>query len=385
MKLGLNDEQRAASLINALAQDENTIAPTIERVLYEVPSYSGVAHKDLVASLARNLSLAVQALRTREVPRPDEIWQAEKATLERLGANVPIEDIMSGFRISIATIQGRLVELSAEHPVASEDLVTMTRLLWKLSDAFSARAAAAYRKYGMRLAVAEQRRTDEWLLSLLVGKLTAAAFERGLASYQIEREREYHPFCAVARRPGSVDDAHHLLDKQCESTGGVMAAPYASRMVGILPYVPTPIAGCLIAVGPPSLPDALATSYQIANDVLDAALVHFDEGLHTVDSLGWRIGVPKAPELTAMVRGRYVARLKGTGAFGAEVIAAVRALLENERNIPRTAEALHIHVNTLRYRLSRFEEITGRSLSDTDTLIELSWALYSEREAVKNA
>jgi putative transposase len=32
-------------------------------------------------------------------------------------------------------------------------------------------------------------------------------------------------------------------------------------------------------------------------------------------------------------------------------------------------------VNTLRYRLSRFEEATGFSLADTDTIIELAWAL----------
>jgi putative transposase len=35
-----------------------------------------------------------------------------------------------------------------------------------------------------------------------------------------------------------------------------------------------------------------------------------------------------------------------------------------------------VHVNTLRYRLSRFEELTGRSLQDTDTIVELSCVLY---------
>ncbi len=56
----------------------------------------------------------------------------------------------------------------------------------------------------------------------------------------------------------------------------------------------------------------------------------------------------------------------------------MRAYLEHDRSIPRTAAALHVHVNTPRYRLSRFEALTGRSLTQTDTLVELAWALYLE-------
>jgi len=37
---------------------------------------------------------------------------------------------------------------------------------------------------------------------------------------------------------------------------------------------------------------------------------------------------------------------------------------------------LHVHVNTLRYRLARFEEFSGRSLEDTDTVVELALALF---------
>lgn len=374
-----SNSQQVATLVAALAQDEGIIAPTIQRVLDEVPAYAVASHEDLVGSVKRNVTLAVKALRSGEVPRLDEIWQAEKATLERLRSGIPIEDIMSGFRISIATIQGRLVELAEDHPVAGEDLVAMTRLLWKLSDAFSARAAAAYRLHGMKFALAEQRRRDEWLLSLLVGELGSAALEHGFTTYRLERGREYHPFCAVAVGGASLDDAHILLDKQFEGADGWMATFFTSRLVGILPHVPAPLAGYLIAVGPPSLPEGLADRYRIANDVLDAASIHFDEGIHTLETLGWRIGVPQTQEFTALVRDRYITRLKDAGAFGDEVIAAVRALLDHERNIRHAAAAMHVHVNTLRYRLSRFEEVTGRSLSDTDTLIELSWALYSER------
>ena len=34
-----------------------------------------------------------------------------------------------------------------------------------------------------------------------------------------------------------------------------------------------------------------------------------------------------------------------------------------------------MHVNTLRYRLRRFSQLTGADLGDLDTLVEVSWAL----------
>ncbi|MFB6675094.1 helix-turn-helix domain-containing protein, partial [Streptomyces sp. NPDC056390] len=70
--------------------------------------------------------------------------------------------------------------------------------------------------------------------------------------------------------------------------------------------------------------------------------------------------------------------LRNLGKFGTEVTVALRAYLANGRNIPRAAAALHIHVNTLRYRLTRFEEATGRHLDDVDTVIELALALHAD-------
>ncbi|MFD9125870.1 helix-turn-helix domain-containing protein [Kitasatospora sp. NPDC059571] len=41
----------------------------------------------------------------------------------------------------------------------------------------------------------------------------------------------------------------------------------------------------------------------------------------------------------------------------------------------RTAEALHIHVNTVHYRIRRIEELTGRSLARLEDRVDLRAAL----------
>jgi putative transposase len=53
----------------------------------------------------------------------------------------------------------------------------------------------------------------------------------------------------------------------------------------------------------------------------------------------------------------------------------VRAYLTSGLSIGRTAAKLMIHVNTLRHRLRKFSELTGASLSSTDVIVELAWAL----------
>ena len=43
------------------------------------------------------------------------------------------------------------------------------------------------------------------------------------------------------------------------------------------------------------------------------------------------------------------------------------------------SQDLDVHPNTVRHRLERFEEITGRSLRETETVVELWWALQRRR------
>jgi purine catabolism regulator len=62
-------------------------------------------------------------------------------------------------------------------------------------------------------------------------------------------------------------------------------------------------------------------------------------------------------------------------AHAGELVPSVRVWLEHDRHTERAAHALHIHPNTLRYRVQRFEEISGRSLSSTASLAEVWLAL----------
>ena len=62
-------------------------------------------------------------------------------------------------------------------------------------------------------------------------------------------------------------------------------------------------------------------------------------------------------------------------AHARELVPSVRVWLEHDRQTERAAQALHIHPNTLLYRVRRFEQISGRSLATTESLAEVWLAL----------
>jgi purine catabolism regulator len=76
---------------------------------------------------------------------------------------------------------------------------------------------------------------------------------------------------------------------------------------------------------------------------------------------------PKVDEWTALLRARPM------------LWEAVMAYFDADLDVVRTAKALHLHPNSLRYRLSRVEKLLGRSLKQPATIAELYIALLATR------
>lgn len=58
-----------------------------------------------------------------------------------------------------------------------------------------------------------------------------------------------------------------------------------------------------------------------------------------------------------------------------DLLPTLRVFLEESGSWSRSAERLHVHVNTLRYRLQRIEKLTGRSLSTLNDRVDFVLAL----------
>ncbi|KAA0109059.1 hypothetical protein CIW51_31755 [Mycolicibacterium sp. P9-22] len=64
---------------------------------------------------------------------------------------------------------------------------------------------------------------------------------------------------------------------------------------------------------------------------------------------------------------------------GSELLRSLQTYLEQDRSVARAAHALAIHPHTLRYRLDRVADLTGKDLTHTRDVAEFWWAIQALR------
>jgi sugar diacid utilization regulator len=85
-------------------------------------------------------------------------------------------------------------------------------------------------------------------------------------------------------------------------------------------------------------------------------------------------GLPQ--DVRVAYRDRLLGPLKAYDALHrSDLEATLEAFLACSTSWTRCAEQMHVHVNTLRYRVARIEELTGRSLAELETQVDLFLAL----------
>jgi len=84
-----------------------------------------------------------------------------------------------------------------------------------------------------------------------------------------------------------------------------------------------------------------------------------------------------AGALRALVDQAVGAAARYDAAHGSTLLHSVRTWMERDRRTDDAARALHVHPNTLTYRLRRFETLTGRTLASTSDLAEVWLALQA--------
>src|SRR5207248_2260616 len=103
---------------------------------------------------------------------------------------------------------------------------------------------------------------------------------------------------------------------------------------------------------------AMEPSFATASRVLQVAERFGRPGVFSLEDLSVRVAVAAEDELGEVLRRRYLEPLGSAGARGEAIRETIAAFIDHRLNIKATALALHVHENTVRYRLDRFEEMT---------------------------
>lgn len=364
-----------AVLIDLESDLEHLNDLTVGRVLAELASYAAVEPTVLRTSVRRNLTIAVRALRAGVPPAASELDEAEQTTRERFAAGIAVGEILRAFRISISIIQERFVERCFARQVPPERTLAGSGLLWQVGDVFMTRVVTAYRNLEVDNAVQDAQRRTDHVRALLAGHLNLTELAPTLAAYRVDPEGLYAAVRCVVRGERS-----EKLRRDIERAGGLPGRPAlvavdAGECIGLVARRPAEVSGQVIGVGPLGPLRELVSSYAMAARCCDVARRSHRSGVFGLEDLTWRLAAADQPEVTDYLRTRYLTPLRREGEFGAVLVETLRAYLAHSGNVARTAEALVLHANTLRYRIRRIEELTDASLDAPDTLVELHWAL----------
>jgi len=172
--------------------------------------------------------------------------------------------------------------------------------------------------------------------------------------------------CAIVSPDGGEprDVAESLRDALIAGRGGVRAA--VSRTVGV---------GSLRRAFHEARCALEATS--LANGEAPDVASHEDLGAFTL-----LLALQDDDALRAYSDGLLEPIERTEGEYGGELLRSLEAFIENNGNWERAARRLYCHRHTLRYRIRKIEELTGRDLARATDRIEL-WLALRARELIR--
>jgi PucR C-terminal helix-turn-helix domain len=314
---------------------------------------------------------------TGEIPPAQGAFAVVPAEMARA---VTLEQTVELIRVAFGAVEDAVPALVEEH-----DRPAVTGALAMYSREIAFAAASVYAR------AAEQRGAwDARLETLIVDALLSGADERVITARASALGR---PVAAqvhgLALLPSDADSAHALEVLQLRvgrSPVLSLAVPHEPYLLGVLTPRDDPLAevGPLLPLGWGAVVGPPAAGLAAAGPSLRAALA----GAAVVPAWRGRPGPLLADELLAerAVAGDALARqqlvevcYKSLTDAGTALVSTAEAVLASGGSLEMAARALPVHVNTLRYRLNRIQDVTGWDLRLPADRFALSVAMVLAR------
>ncbi|AZP22509.1 PucR family transcriptional regulator [Streptomyces aquilus] len=349
-----------------------------------------VPRDDLRRSIERNLGFMVSGLDDPDVPL-DRAAPSETGR-RRAHQGAPLPEVLQVYRIGCSMLFDALVAYARKDGRADtmDALLEASSRLWRLADEHALLLTEAYRAATAELVAAQQRRRSALVEALFTGQLVrdAGPWEVGrLLGLPLDTQL----VVVAAETAGLAEESLLGVERRLAERGivsawqltpttqaGVVAVreEQGSAMLAVLrdaagartgispPYLSlteTPRALHLARTALAEIPVGTTDVRPFSSSPLAALLAHDpDEGRRLADRvLGAVLDLP--PEDRDAL------------------LSTLHAFLHHGGSAERAARHLHCHPNTVRYRLNRIRELTGRSLQDPLALAELATAAQAVR------
>ncbi len=348
-----------------------------------------VSRDDLIFSCTENLRFLFSGL---DAPTEFDTTVAAQTGTTRALAGTPLPALMEAYRVGCRLIWEEIVNEAAARPhVGREALIRATARIWMAQDVFTQAMAGAHREETNRRLLTQASERAALVESLLEGRVVEQANLWEIAA--MLRLPSRGPYAVVAAECPSIGKAA-LPGIESKLTSLDIASAWR-----LLPDVQLGLAHVRTQAKFDTLKQTLARTATTRVGISS----RFDELAQTPDAVtyarialsaeradGSLVEVFEAQPLTiaAISAPRVMKQLAATLFSGFAdldhqerdvLFATFRAWMTAEGSINLTAERLYCHPNTVRHRLRRIEERTGKSVSRPRDLAELCLAFEADQ------
>lgn len=375
---GLSNRTAAGDFLTALervrSEAPGLAATIVERFRETSPDYAELSATELLPGVERNIHQALAAVAEVRGATAAEQAETERLAEERARQGIGVDALLLAYRLGIEVAWERFLLHARELRLPAEQLLAGSERLRAWADELTIITTRAHRRTDIEISQRDHEQRAEFVRALVAGTLEAPQLRSKALLYGLDINKRY----LLAR--GRTSDAMWRVERALRATDpGALVALVDGDMVGVLSTRPRTAGDGVVGLGPPVRLDDAARSFGLASRALEAAAALGWRGVCGFDDVGLQSVILSEHDLGAQLVARYVAPLAEAGHFGHELSETVTAWLEAGTGPQRVASALHIHRNTLRYRLARYEEMTGCDLSSMRTRVEAWWAFQRAR------
>ncbi|CNF88506.1 regulator of polyketide synthase expression [Mycobacterium tuberculosis] len=287
-------------------------------------------------------------------PGADVLAAAERLGSDRARQGVPVAAFLDGFQAGRAHLVRMLVAEGRRLEVPDAVLLDGVTRIDEITTALVHRMVHAHRVTELEMARTAREARVQLLRQLLHGEAVAVGAP-------LDPAAAYH--CVVSDVSDPAVAAR--LEAELTAAGPGLCGLVDGRFAALAARLPDPVpSGPLLVAAPPARPAEVAPMYGLGRRALRAAAGTGLTGLRELADLALITAAEAEPELGGLLAAALLAGLDRDDPFHLELAETALAYLDHGGRIEPTAAALHVHGNTVKYRIRRLQELTGRPLSD---------------------
>ncbi len=343
------------------AEAASEMAAALESHVTAFEHVSPESHADIVDGLRRSLMRWSRFLSTGKMPADSDFDQLREWARARAGEGVRLEDLLRSFGL-LHQLGWSLLRRHARDE-ESEALLELAGLLAQYVAEISSVVTETYLAE-RELLVSEEERRTQTLLDRLCSDTPLGAGDSELAErLGVPVQRAYRPFVVVL--PGQPPQRYGALAARLRRAGWHLAVTQSESVVG-LTWRPLELSDlgegpqALLAIGTPTDRGELHAAREELVVLAEHARRVGLFGVLDADDYLLEMIVGRSPALVRRLRAKVLAPMLDSDRL--EPARTLRALISCRFDRTATSALLHVHRNTLAYRLRRIEQITGLDL-----------------------